>query len=164
MRTALVDRPIDLNALLAEVARTANGATLLFVGTVRDVNNGRAITGMDYSAYASMAERELADIVSEAVTRFETDDIVVEHRIGTLDLGEASVAIAVAHGHRGPAYDASRYVIEQLKQRVPIWKLEHYTDGTREWVGAHTRARGSGSRQAGLDDTVIVAPPSEFSQ
>ena len=161
MRTAIVDRPIDLNALVAEVARTANGATILFVGTVRDVNNGRAITGMDYTAYASMAERELADIVAEAASQFETADIVVEHRIGTLALGDASVAIAVAHPHRGPAYDASRYVIEQLKQRVPIWKLEHYTDGTREWVGAHMRARGSGSRLGGLDDQAIVAPPTE---
>ena len=164
MRTALVDRPIDVNALMAEVARTANGATLLFLGTVRDVNNGRAITGMDYSAYTSLAERELADIVSEAATKYEADDIIVEHRIGTLALGDASVAIAVAHPHRGPAYDASRYVIEQLKQRVPIWKLEHYTDGTREWVGAHTRARGSGSRQAGLDDAEITAPPTEIRQ
>ena len=91
MRTAIVDRPIDLNALVAEVARTANGATILFVGTVRDVNNGRAITGMDYTAYASMAERELADIVAEAAAQFETADIVVEHRIGTLGLGDASV-------------------------------------------------------------------------
>jgi molybdopterin synthase catalytic subunit len=162
MRTAIVDRAIDLNALVAEVARTANGATILFVGTVRDVNNGRAITGMDYTAYTSMAERELADIVAEAASRFETSDIVVEHRIGTLTLGDASVAIAVAHPHRAEAYDASRYVIEQLKQRVPIWKLEHYVDGTREWVGAHTRTRGSGSRKGGLDDQAIVAPPTEI--
>ena len=159
MRTAIVDRALDLNALVAEVARTANGATILFVGTVRDVNNGRTITGMDYSAYTSMAERELGEIVAEAAAKFETADIVVEHRIGTLGLGDASVAIAVAHAHRGPAYDASRFVIEQLKQRVPIWKLEHYTDGTREWVDAHTRARGAGSRHAGLDDQAIVAPP-----
>ena len=144
MRTALVDRPIDVNALMAEVARTANGATLLFLGTVRDVNNGRAITGMDYSAYTSMAERELADIVSEAATKYEADDIIVEHRIGTLALGDASVAIAVAHPHRGPAYDASRYVIEQLKQRVPIWKLEHYVDGSREWVGTPVKTRETG--------------------
>ena len=162
MRTAIVDRALDLNALVAEVARTANGATILFVGTVRDVNNGRTITGMDYSAYTSMAERELGEIVAEAAAKFETADIVVEHRIGTLGLGDASVAIAVAHAHRGPAYDASRFVIEQLKQRVPIWKLEHYTDGTREWVDAHTRARGAGSRHAGLDDQAIVAPPTEM--
>jgi molybdopterin synthase catalytic subunit len=162
MRTAIVDRPIDLNALVAEVARAANGATIVFVGTVRDVNNGRAITGMDYTAYTSMAERELADIVAEAASRFETSDIVVEHRVGALTLGDASVAIAVAHPHRAEAYDASRYVIEQLKQRVPIWKLEHYVDGTREWVGTHTRTRGSGSRQGGIDDQAIVAPPTEI--
>ena len=138
MRCALVERPIDLAAIVTEVARTSNGATLLFIGTVRDVNNGRAITGMDYTAYASMATRELTEILGEAAQQFETEDIVVEHRVGTLGLGDASVAIAVAHAHRAPAYDASRYVIEQLKQRVPIWKLEHYADGGREWVDPTT--------------------------
>jgi molybdopterin synthase catalytic subunit len=164
MRTALIDRAIDLGALVAEVWSIRNGATILFVGTVREMNNGRAITGMDYSAYTSMAERELADIVGEAAAKFGTDDIVVEHRLGTLGLGDASVAIVVAHPHRAEAYDASRFVIEQLKQRVPIWKLEHYVDGTREWVGAHTRTRGSGSRQAGVDDGAIATPPSEVRQ
>ena len=134
MRTGLVDRAIDLAALLREVGDTRNGATILFVGTVRDMNDGRAVTGMEYSSYRSMAERELAETVREAVAEFGTSDIVVEHRLGTLELGEASVAIAVAHPHRCGAYDASRYVIEQLKRRVPIWKLEHYVDGTREWV------------------------------
>jgi len=143
MRSAVVDRAIDIARLVAEVASNSNGATLLFIGTVRDVNNGRAITGMEYSAYQSMAERELADIVAEAATKFEIADIVVEHRIGTLGLGDASVAIAVAHPHRGPAYEASRYVIEQLKQRVPIWKLEHYVDGTREWVGTSVGTRAA---------------------
>jgi molybdopterin synthase catalytic subunit len=162
MRTALIDRAIDLGALVAEVWSIRNGATILFVGTVRDMNNGRLITAMDYSAYTSMAERELADIAAEAAAKFQTEDIVVEHRVGTLGLGDASVAIVVAHPHRAEAYEASRYVIEQLKQRVPIWKLEHYTDGTREWVGAHTRARGAGSRQGGLDDQAIVAPPTEI--
>jgi molybdopterin synthase catalytic subunit len=144
MRTALVDDPIDVTSIVAEVGRVANGATLVFVGTVRDVNDGRPVSGMEYTAYRSMAERELADIVREAAGQFQTDDIVVEHRLGVLALGEASVVIAVAHAHRGPAYDASRYVIEQLKQRVPVWKLEHYTDGTREWVGAGTIPAESG--------------------
>jgi len=144
MRCALVDRPIEIAAIVSEVARNSNGATLLFIGTVRDVNNGRAITGMDYTAYASMATRELTEILGEAAQQFETEDIVVEHRLGTLGLGDASVAIAVAHAHRGPAYDASRYVIEQLKQRVPIWKLEHYVDGSREWVGTPVKTRETG--------------------
>jgi len=141
MRTAIVEQEIDASALIAEVADHANGATLLFLGTVRELNDGRAVSGMEYSAYRGMAERELADIVSEAAAQFATDNIVVEHRIGTLALGEASVAIAVAHPHRGAAYDASRYVIEQLKQRVPIWKLEHYVDGERAWVGVSEAGR-----------------------
>jgi molybdopterin synthase catalytic subunit len=135
MRTAIVDHPIDAATLIAEVGQSRNGATLLFLGTVRDVNDGRAVSGMEYSAYRAMAEREMAAIVSEAVARFGSDDVVVEHRLGVLELGEASVGIAVAHPHRGRAYDASRYIIEELKKRVPIWKLEHYVDGTREWVG-----------------------------
>jgi molybdopterin synthase catalytic subunit len=140
VRTAVVDRVIDPCALLAEVARDSNGATVLFVGTVRDINDGRPVSGIEYSAYRSMAERELGDIVNEACSRYGTTDIVVEHRLGMLELREASVAIAVAHPHRGAAYEASRYVIEELKARVPIWKREHYVDGTREWVDAATPA------------------------
>jgi molybdopterin synthase catalytic subunit len=134
MRTALHQRPLDAAALLAEVGSVANGAAVLFVGTVRDVNDGRAVTGIDYSAYEAMAEREMAAIAGEAAERFGTADIVVEHRLGTLGLGEASVVIAVAHPRRAQAYEASRYIIEELKRRVPVWKREHYADGTREWV------------------------------
>jgi molybdopterin synthase catalytic subunit len=146
VRTALVDRPIDSAALLAEVADHATGATLLFLGTVREVNDGRAVTGMEYSAYRGMAERELGDIARETAERFGSEHIVIEHRLGTLELGEASVAIAVAHPHRGEAYEASRFVIEQLKKRVPIWKLEHYVDGTREWVDPTAIVVPSGAR------------------
>ena len=142
MRSAIVDRVIDPCALLSEVTRDSNGATVLFVGTVRDINDGRSVSGIEYSAYRSMAERELADIATEACSRFGTTDIVVEHRVGALELREASVAIVVAHPHRGRAYEASRYVIEELKARVPIWKREHYVDGTREWVGSATPAVG----------------------
>jgi len=146
MRTAIVDREIHSSKLLEEVARHSNGAVILFLGTVRDTHEGRAVTGMEYSAYRSMAEREMAEIAKEAAAQFGTDDIVVEHRVGALELGDASVAIAVAHPHRGKAYEASRYVIEQLKRRVPIWKLEHYTDGTREWVDP-TRHRAGAAEQ-----------------
>jgi len=139
--TSLIDEPIDIAAMLAKVAKHANGATVLFIGTVRDLNDGRPVSGMEYTAYRAMAERELADIAGEAHDRFATDDIAIEHRLGTLDLGDTSVAIAVAHPHRGAAYDASRYIIEELKKRVPIWKLEHYVDGTREWVNAGSVGR-----------------------
>jgi molybdopterin synthase catalytic subunit len=136
MRTAIVDRPIDSCALLNEVADHRNGATVLFVGTVREVNDGSPVSGLDYSAYSAMAETELASIVAEAAQRWNTTDIVVEHRIGALSLGEASVAIAAAHPHRAEAYEASRYIIEELKKRLPVWKREHYVDGRSEWVNA----------------------------
>ena len=133
-RAAITDEPLDAARLLAEVARTANGAAVAFVGTVREVNDGRPVTGIDYSAYREMAERELAAIVREAAARFGTPDVVAEHRLGTLGLGEASVVVAAAHPHRAPAFDACRHVIEEIKRRVPVWKREHYADGTREWV------------------------------
>ncbi len=138
MRTAIVDRPINGNALIGEVASNRNGATILFVGTVREVNDGSAVSGLDYSAYKGMAESELATIVLEAAERWGTSDIAVEHRVGSLDLGDASVAIAVAHPHRGEAYEASRYIIEELKKRLPVWKREHYTDGRSDWVSNAT--------------------------
>jgi len=134
MRTAMVDRPLDPCALLDEVAQHRNGATVLFVGTVREMNDGEAVSGLDYSSYAGMAESELATIAREAADRWATNDIVVEHRTGSLELGEASVVIAVAHPHRGEAYEASRYIIEELKKRLPVWKREHYADGRSEWV------------------------------
>ena len=145
IRTAIVSRPIDASALLAEVAHPSTGATSLFVGTVRDVHDDRGVTGIDYEAYAGMAERELAAIGTEAAEKFPGVRVVVEHRIGTLAIGDISVAIAVAHARRAPAMDASRFVIEELKRRVPIWKREHYVDGTREWVdptGASSQAAG----------------------
>jgi molybdopterin synthase catalytic subunit len=145
MRTALVRRPIDPAAVLAEVQRSGNGASVLFVGTVRDINDGRPVTGMEYTAYEAMAQRELERIVAEAAERFATGDVVVEHRLGALDVGEVSVVIVTAHPHRARAFDAARYVIEELKHRVPVWKLEHYADGTREWVDPTAQPSGVGA-------------------
>jgi molybdopterin synthase catalytic subunit len=144
-RAAITDAPLDASRLLAEVARPANGATVVFVGTVREVNDGRAVTGIDYSAYRAMAEHELAAIVREAADRLGTPDVVAEHRLGTLGLGEASVVVAAAHPHRAQAFDACRYVIEEIKRRVPVWKREHYADGTREWVDPTRATQGAPS-------------------
>jgi molybdopterin synthase catalytic subunit len=143
MRSVLVRRPIDPAGLLAEVRRSRNGASVLFVGTVREVNDDRAVTGMEYTAYEAMAQRELERIVDEAAQRFATEDVVVEHRLGSLDVGEVSVAIAAAHAHRAGAFEAARYVIEELKRRVPVWKLEHYVDGSRQWVDPTQKAAGA---------------------
>jgi molybdopterin synthase catalytic subunit len=133
-RAAIVTRVIDVAALMAEAQSSDLGAVSVFAGTVRDVNDGRRVSAIDYSAYTSMAESELASIIAEAEIQFGVSAIVVEHRVGTLAIGEVSVAIVVAHAHRAPALDCTRFVIEEIKHRVPIWKREHYTDGTREWI------------------------------
>jgi len=159
-RTAIVERPLDAAALLAEVADAGHGASALFLGTVREVNDGRPVTGIDYTAYVAMAERELARIVAEAAERFGTAEgaprIVAEHRLGTLGVGEASVAVAAAHARRAPAMDAVRYVVEELKRRLPIWKREHYADGTREWLDP-TAAGPAAAGPAGATVATAVA-------
>lgn len=136
--------PIDPPAVLARVGDVSHGAVMLFVGTVRDHAEGRRVGGMGYEAYASMAEAVLAEIVAEAATRWNTDQVAAAHRIGELDLGEASVAIAVSTPHRADAYEASRYVIEQIKVRLPVWKHEHFVDGESRWVPGQTPPTASG--------------------
>ena len=142
----LTRSPIDAEALLGAVRRPANGAVLLFLGVVREVNDGRGVTGIEYSAYEAMAASELTAIAEEASARFGPAEVVIVHRLGELALEEASVGIAVAHPHRAEAYGASRWIIEALKSRVPIWKREHYVDGTREWVDPTTSASTDGAR------------------
>ncbi len=134
IHSAIVHAPLDPAALLARVGDPADGAALLFVGVVRDHADGRAVTGMRYDAYEAMAGAVLADIAREAADRLGTDRIAVEHRVGTLVVGEPSVAIAVSCAHRAEAYEASRYVIEEIKKRLPVWKKERYADGDEAWV------------------------------
>ena len=100
------------------------------------------MNGIEYSAYEEMAEKEMRAILGEASAKFVIRGGVIEHRIGVLDVGEISIAVVVAHPHRHYAMDALRYIVDQTKARATIWKLEHYVDGTREWVNA-----GSGQPQ-----------------
>lgn len=145
----IIRDPIDAAALLARSTAPSDGAALLFLGVVREQNEGRAVSHLEYEAYAPMAERVLGEIVAEARARWETGEIAVVHRVGRLEIGEASVAIVVAAPHRGDAYEASRYVIEQLKQRVPIWKREGYLEGDSEWLGGHWPEPAAGSAHGG---------------
>jgi molybdopterin synthase catalytic subunit len=131
---AIVHDSIDLSAVMRSVESPAQGAVVLFIGTVRDLNDGRAVTGMEYTAYESMALKEMSAIAAEAAEQHPGSLVRMVHRLGALDIGEPSVVIATSHPHRDSAYAASRYAIEHLKKRVPIWKREHYEDGTREWV------------------------------
>jgi len=132
--SAIVHEPIDVTAVIRSVGSPAQGAVVLFVGTVRDLNDGRPVTGMEYTAYESMALKEMLAIAAEAVDKHPGSILRMVHRLGALEIGEPSVVIATSHPHRDSAYAANRYAIEHLKKRVPIWKREHYEDGTREWV------------------------------
>ncbi len=130
----IVRDPIDPPTVLSRVGSDADGAAVLFLGIVRDHADGRSVTGMRYDAYEEMAGEVVRAIADDASTRFGTDRIVVLHRIGELSVGEVSVAIAVSSPHRAEAYEASRYVIEEIKRRLPVWKKEHYVEGDDAWV------------------------------
>lgn len=133
---SLSQTAIDPAAVIAAVSRPGNGGVAVFIGTVRDVADSRAVTGLDYSAYIEMAEREMAAIVAEAASGDDGVDVAAVHRVGSLAIGDVAVVIAAAHAHRAAAFDACRYVIEEIKRRVPIWKAERYADGTDAWVGS----------------------------
>ena len=134
VHVAIVTEPIEVGALLTLAQAPGVGAVSVFLGTVRDHNDGRPVSGMEYEGYVPMAVSEMRAIAEESCARIEGVRLVVVHRVGTLEIGEASVAIVAAHAHRAQAMDAAREVIEALKQRVPIWKREHYLSGDREWL------------------------------
>jgi len=140
----LRDEPLDLGRLVAAVLAPDRGAVASFLGVVRDHDRGKAVRRLEYSAYGPMAELECGRIVGEARERWDAE-VALEHRLGTLEVGDPSVAIAAAAPHRDAAFAACRYVIEQVKRRVPIWKREHYADGTVGWVEPTTAARRTGS-------------------
>lgn len=129
---SLTDAPIDVAALERSVRSSGRGAVVTFVGTARDTSDdGRTVVELDYEVYAEMAEAVLVEIAQEATDRFGAE-VAVVHRHGVVPIGEAAVAIATAAPHRAEAYDASRYVIEAIKDRLPIWKRERFADGS-EW-------------------------------
>lgn len=136
LRVALTRAPLEPEHLLRDLGSHGDGAVTLFLGRVREVNEGRPVVRLSYEAYREMAEAELGRIVREVAQAHEVGEIVALHRVGALELGEASVAIAVAAPHRAPCYAASRAVIEEIKERLPVWKKEEYADGTVAWVGA----------------------------
>ncbi|MDE2573480.1 MAG: molybdenum cofactor biosynthesis protein MoaE [bacterium] len=122
--------PLDAAALSASVRGDACGAVVTMLGVVRETSDdGRAVSGMEYEAFESMALRELQAIAEEAAARWPECNVAIAHRLGALTIGEASVAVAVGSPHRGEAFDACEYCIDELKARVEIWKREHYADG-----------------------------------
>lgn len=130
----LTREPIPVDRLLRDSARPDCGAITLFLGTTRDHHQGRRVTRLSYEAYEPMALAALAALEREALTRFEVAAVRIVHRIGEVPMTEASVAVVVAAAHRGAAYDASRWAMDELKRTVPIWKKETYAEGGEGWV------------------------------
>ncbi len=134
MRAWLTDRAIDVAELLAAVAADGQGGTVVFLGTVRRSAEDGDVQAIEYSAYREMAEPELERIVAEAAAQWPRARIVLQHRLGVVPTGEASLVIAVSAPHRADAYAASRFVIEETKRRAPIWKKERLASGGTRWV------------------------------
>ena len=128
---AITSQPLDLQALIEEISRTstADGAVASFVGLVRETNQGRRVSYLEYEAYEPLAVRALQLIITEAGETWADTRIGVHHRTGRLELGEASIIIVAASPHRAHAFAACRYTIERVKQIVPIWKHEHFEGG-----------------------------------
>jgi molybdopterin synthase catalytic subunit len=130
----LTPNPIDPTQV-AEAVRSADaGAVVTFVGTVRGRTGERRTIALEYEAYRPMAEAELERLRAEAVERWRLTGCAIVHRTGRLEVGEASVAVAVSAPHRRAAFEAAEWLIHSLKQSVPIWKCEHYADGSTEWI------------------------------
>ncbi len=132
--TRIVKDPIDPAGLLASVGSDADGASMLFTGVVRNHNQGRVVGGVRYDVYEEMATGILAQIAEEAKQLVGIDHIAVVHRVGELTVGDVSVALAVSSPHRAEAFEACRFIIEEIKKRLPVWKKERYGDSVEEWV------------------------------
>ncbi|MFM7057404.1 MAG: molybdenum cofactor biosynthesis protein MoaE [Planctomycetota bacterium] len=129
----LTQRPIDIPSVLSAVQSPAAGAVVLFLGTVREFTGTAQTEFLEYTAFPEMAVVQMQQLEQEARAQFPLIEMQLVHRTGRLDLGEVSVAVAVSAAHRAPAFAAGQWLIDSLKQRVPIWKKEHYTNGTEEW-------------------------------
>lgn len=146
----LTPDPIDTSRLLESVRSPAAGAIVLFVGTTREMTDGRQTAWLEYEAYAEMARQQLERLAAEARHRWPIVGLAVAHRLGRVPLAETSVAVVVSTPHRSAAFAAGEWLIDQLKQQVPIWKREHYADGATEWV--HPAETAIQLPEAGCDE------------
>jgi molybdopterin synthase catalytic subunit len=138
---AIVEGPIDVGALISAAQRPDCGAISTFVGTTRvDESEGASVEYLEYEAYRPMADKKLEEIGAEIEERWDVRAVSIVHRIGRVDPGEASIAIVIGSPRRGPAFEASRYAIERIKEKVPIWKREVWSDGY-VWVGSQVGTR-----------------------
>jgi molybdopterin synthase catalytic subunit len=140
----IVEGPIDEVRLEDSVRTDADGAVLVFRGVARKYSRGREVVHLEYEAYPEMAEKVMAEIGDEIKTKWEVSEVAIVHRTGVLKIGEASVAIAIASPHRAEAFAAGQYAIDRLKQVVPIWKKEVWSDGS-QWIGWEHQAAHAAS-------------------
>ena len=131
---AISAHPIDAAGLATGLDHVSAGACVVFEGRVRNHNEGRQVVGLDYQAHAALAEAEGERLLAEAIGRFGLRQARCVHRVGTLGIGEAAVWVGVSADHRDVAFEGCRWIIDELKRRVPIWKNEHYADGESGWV------------------------------
>lgn len=150
---ALTHDPIDAAALVQRVQSPQAGAVVLFLGAVREFTGERQTRSLDYECYPAMAERKLAELEAEARRRWPVVACEIVHRLGRLELGEVSVAVAVSCPHRRQAFEAGQWLIDTLKEVVPIWKREHWADGGMDWVhpGLDTAAAPPSTESASAD-------------
>ncbi|MDQ3234022.1 MAG: molybdenum cofactor biosynthesis protein MoaE [Pseudobdellovibrionaceae bacterium] len=138
IKVSITDQPINTDELLQSLGASHHGAQVSFFGVVRDINLGRQVKGIEYDAFVPLAEQTFREFCAEAQATWGQDmHVTIVHRIGSLGIGDISVALLVSTRHRGEAYEISRYIIEELKHRSPIWKKEHYSDGSSDWVQGH---------------------------
>ncbi len=130
----IVETPIDYEGVTERVRSNLAGAVCIFLGTVREMTAGRQTSSLDYEAYPDMALKKMAELEAEARERWPILEVAIVHRVGHLELGEISVAVAVSTPHRHQSFDACRWLIDTLKEVVPVWKKEVWADGTEEWV------------------------------
>ena len=131
---SIVREPIDTEQVLDSIQSTQAGAAVLFLGTTRELTEGRRTLWLDYEGYEDMAVKELEKLEQEARRRWSLEHCTIVHRLGRVDLGEASVAVAVSTAHRGASFEAGQWLIDRLKEVAPIWKQEHWDNGETEWV------------------------------
>lgn len=131
---ALTEEPLDADSIIEKVQSARAGAVVLFLGTTRELTNGRRTESLDYECYPEMAAKKLAELELEARRRWQLVECAIVHRLGHLEIGETSVAVAVSSAHRQAAFEAGQWLIDTLKQTVPIWKKENWADGATDWV------------------------------
>lgn len=154
VRAEITAEPLRPEAARERVADESAGAVVLFVGTVRRRNRDRDVAELTYEAYGEMAAEELARLATEARERHGLERVDAVHRVGRLVPGEPAVAVAASSGHREAAFEGTRWLMEELKRRAPIWKHEVYADGSSEWLGEEDHGPGAGTEgeRAGRED------------